>query len=641
MVSVNSAKIIFLGDGEVGKTYTLKRLLNGGKKATDKDTYPTQTTHGVLIKPYHFTDINGHYNIKLWDFGGQQIMHSMHRCFLTERSCYVVMISTRTDRDLLEQARYWLRTVSSFAPDSPVILLVNQWTKNLIGVDEYRLREEFANLKQFLYFSVVDAEDETFLALKDAIAEQVRQLDGYGMEFPKSWHELMTDLENEKRYYIPKGTYYQKCFEKGLMYEDTAREGIYEWLLDWFNDMGVCFSYHKNSNSQILDNYELLNPQWLTRAAYVLINFGKQESDNGILTRKQIETILKVTEPLDFDDLGSVSYEPEQIEYILEILRKFQISYQLPDGRELIPVLCDDNSSGSARPEWFVPDEMQHTSYEFQYEYLPDTIIHRLMIFCYQSHYSVRYRWRKGMTVDFDSDDSSRLTAVIDSGSDNRSITIEIYSDGRIPCWQFLSKLREEILQINADINLHAKDFINMETNGIRDRFSVEAVLKKRARGWKVIPADNYDGDYKISEILGSAYGPVNAAFIEEISLSQKGMIDNDSFDRILSRFDELFNAIGQISDRQKDMQIYQYLTTDQLDERFIESIQNQETMLALLNTLNSQPSKFKELGTKLLSGLAVTADIVSLVEVANPGLSLKVCEKVSEVIQVILRLQM
>jgi hypothetical protein len=221
----------------------------------------------------------------------------------------------------------------------------------------------------------VDAEDETFLTLKDAIAEQVRQLDGYGMEFPKSWHELMTDLENEKRYYIAKGTYYQKCFEKGLLYEDSAREGIYEWLLDWFNDLGVCFSYHKNSNSQILDNYELLNPQWLTRAAYVLINYGKQESDNGILTRKQIETILKETEPLDFDDLGSVSYEPEQIEYILEILRKFQISYQLPDGRELIPVLCDDNSSGSARPEWFVQDEMQHTSYEFQYEYLPDTII--------------------------------------------------------------------------------------------------------------------------------------------------------------------------------------------------------------------------------------------------------------------------
>jgi hypothetical protein len=284
---------------------------------------------------------------------------------------------------------------------------------------------------------------------------------------------------------------------------------------------------------------------------------------------------------------------------------------------------------------------MQHTSYEFQYEYLPDTIIHRLMIFCYQSHYHVRYRWRRGMSVDFGSDDTSRLTAVIDSGSDNRSITIEIYSDGRIPCWQFLSKLREEILQINEEINLKAKDFINMETDGIRDRFSVEAVLKKRARGWEVIPADNYDGDYKISEILGSAYGPVNAAFIEKFSVSQKGQIDKDSLDRILSRLNELFNAIGQISDRQKDMQIYQYLTKDWLDERLAEAIQNQEMMLALLNTLNSQPSKLKELGKKLLSGLAVTADIVTLVEAANPGTSHKVCEKVSEVIQVILRLQM
>ena len=67
------------------------------------------------------------------------------------------------------------------------------------------------------------------------------------------------------------------CFERGLRYEDNNEEGIYEWLLDWFNDLGICFSYHKNTNSQRLDNYELLNPQWLTRAAYVLINKGKED----------------------------------------------------------------------------------------------------------------------------------------------------------------------------------------------------------------------------------------------------------------------------------------------------------------------------------------------------------------------------
>ena len=638
-VSVNSAKIIFLGDGEVGKTYTLKRLLNQGKKAINENMYPTQTTHGVLIKPYSVNDGDENYGIKLWDFGGQQIMHSMHRCFLTERSCYVVIISTRTDRDLLGQARYWLRTVNSFAPDSPVIVLVNQWTKNLIKVDEFRLREEFKNIQQFLYFSVVDAEDDEFLSLKNAIIEQVRKLDCYGLEFPKSWYELMTDLENDTHDLISKRTYYQKCFEKGLRYEDNADEGIYEWLLDWFNDLGVCFSYHKKSNSQILDNYELLNPQWLTRAAYVLINNGMKEADNGILTRQQIESVLSDTEPLDFDDLGRVSYKSSQIEYILEILRKFQISYQLPDRRELIPVLCDENSSGSIQPEWFDQNEMQHTSYEFHYEYLPDTIIHRLMIFCYQSHFHVRYRWRKGMTVDFSSDDSSRLTAVIDSGNDRQSITIDIYSDGRIPCWQFLSKLREEIIQINTEINLKANDYINMETDGIKDRFSVEAVLKKRARGWTVLPADKYDGDYQISDILGSAYGPVNAAFIEKLSVSQKGTINSDSINQILSILGQLMRIIEKIDDRSKNIEIVQYNLKDQITDEFANVLQKQDAVIALLDTLNKEPSLYNKARKGILSGVAVTADIVTLITAANPDLPASICENAAIVLEKLIQM--
>ena len=636
-ISVNSAKIIFLGDGGVGKTYTLKRLLNDGKKATGENPYLTQTTHGVLIKHHHVTDGDGHYNIKLWDFGGQQIMHSMHRCFLTERSCYVIIISTRTDRDLLEQARYWLRTVSSFAPGSPVIVLVNQWTKNLVKVDEFRLRGEFKNIQKFLYFSIVEAEDEVFLSLRDSIFDQVHQLDCYGMEFPKSWYKLMTELENSTKNYITKTDYYLKCFKKGIRYEVNNEEGIYEWLLDWFNDLGVCFSYHKNSNSQILDHYELLNPQWLTRATYVLINKGKEKSNNGILTKEEIQSILSETDSLDFDDLGCVSYEEREIDYILEVLRKYMISYQLPDGRELIPVLCDEDSSGSVPPSWFSPNKMQHTSYEFRYEYLPDTIIHRLMIFCYLSHYHVRYRWRKGMKVDFSSDDTSRLTAVIDSGNNNQSVSIDIYSDGHIPCWQFLSKLREEILQINAQLNLEAKDFINMEMGGIRDSFPVYAVLMARARGLDSFPALTYNGDYKISDILGSAYGTANAAIIEKVSVLQKGKINIDTLNQILSMHEQLENAIIKLDDRIRDIQIHQYLMKDEIIGELAKAFRNQEEITALLNTLTKKPSNIKSLAKKALSGIAVTADLVTLVEAANPGLVKKTCKNAAGLLEKLL----
>lgn len=608
-VSINSAKIIFLGDGEVGKTYTLKRLLNGGKKATDESTYPTKTTHGILIKPFSVVEGDVQYDIKLWDFGGQQIMHSMHRCFLTERSCYVIILSTRTDRDLMGQARYWLRTVNSFAPNSPVIVLVNQWTKNQIKVDETRLRHEFRNISEFLYFSVVEAEDDVFLTLKSSVMEHVRQLDSYGMEFPGSWYELMTDLEKESRNYISKNTYHRMCFERGLRYEDNNEEGIYEWLLDWFNDLGICFSYHKNTNSQRLDNYELLNPQWLTRAAYVIINSGGSIAENGILTKAQIEEVLKNTDSLDFDDMGMVSYEAFEIDYILEILRKFRISYRLPDGRELIPVLCCENSSGNIKPEWFIPGEMKHTSYELQYEYLPDTIIHRLMIFCYQSHYNVRDRWRKGMRVDFNNDEYAGITAVIDSGSENQSITIDIYSDGIIPCWVMLKKLRDEILSINTELKLKADDYIVMETDGIKDKFSVDAVLKRRARGKTDYPAEKYDGDYEISDILGSAYGTANTAVIEKILESTSEVLTVEKINQIIDYFNQLSKALDGITERSKNIELQAYQTKDLVTESIL---QNKEVSKELLRILTEKDN--------LKSKLAVSSDIITLVQALFPG---------------------
>lgn len=175
--------------------------------------------------------------------------------------CYVVILSTRTNRDLLEQARYWLRTVNSVAPNAPVIILINQWTKYPVIVDEIRLREEFGNIKEFLYLSVAEADDESFLTLSDSILKQVRQMDYYGMEVPRSWYDLMTDLEYESGNYISKAAFFRMCFEKGLELYGHNNESFYEWLLDWFNDLGVCFSYHMNASSHILDNYILLNPQ--------------------------------------------------------------------------------------------------------------------------------------------------------------------------------------------------------------------------------------------------------------------------------------------------------------------------------------------------------------------------------------------
>ena len=83
----------FLGDGGVGKSYTIRRIRNGCKKAD----YQTEQTPGVEILDYTVPKDGDDYTIHFWDFGGQEILHSMHRCFLTDQTCYVVTVRTRDD----------------------------------------------------------------------------------------------------------------------------------------------------------------------------------------------------------------------------------------------------------------------------------------------------------------------------------------------------------------------------------------------------------------------------------------------------------------------------------------------------------------------------------------------------------------
>ncbi len=147
--SIRESKVIFLGDGGVGKSFTIQRLLHGG----DAGDYPTEVTPGIDISDYHVQQPDRDFHIHFWDFGGQEIMHAMHRCFLTTRTCYVVVVCNRM-RDLTGQARYWLNNINSFAEGSPVILAINLWDDiPTWELDSTRLHREFPNLVQIIPYS--------------------------------------------------------------------------------------------------------------------------------------------------------------------------------------------------------------------------------------------------------------------------------------------------------------------------------------------------------------------------------------------------------------------------------------------------------------------------------------------------------
>ena len=497
-VGVNEGKVIFLGDGNVGKSYTIQRILHDGKPGA----YKTDMTPGISINRFPVEQKERHFDIQFWDFGGQEVMHAMHRCFLTHRTCYVVMVTDRQP-DLDGRARYWLRNIDSFASGSDVLLVVNHWEDYASNeeLNYNQLHTDFSNLLGSITVSAKCASQEEFYDLTEKIIDMASKLDSTSMEFPKQWDHIRQELmqmAEKGTNYIDQNQYFQICENNGL--EDA---NIRKWLLEWFNDLGTCFSYHQDAAKQDLTEYKVLNPRWLTNAIYILILNGRKFTKNGVICREGIEHLLE--NPTN-GTLSDVKYNTAECGYVLEVMRKFTLSYAVSKEEEFIPALCPNETPKDLYPVSFET----HLKYEREYAYLPDSVVHQLMIYCYR-YLKLDKCWRKGMCIELP---TSGLTAVISMGSSDRLLTIDVYSYGCGQLWELLQPILDAVERINDRLNLKAKDYVWPETiiDGqiYTDRFELDHLLSLKQGNKKRLPKDHIAGkevDHSIDDLLYRIYG--------------------------------------------------------------------------------------------------------------------------------------
>ena len=87
---LNEAKVILVGQGAVGKTSLVKRLL------FDEFDPQEQKTEGIDHPALGRCKADGQeIKLNVWDFGGQEIMHATHQFFLTKRSLYLLVLDSR------------------------------------------------------------------------------------------------------------------------------------------------------------------------------------------------------------------------------------------------------------------------------------------------------------------------------------------------------------------------------------------------------------------------------------------------------------------------------------------------------------------------------------------------------------------
>ena len=360
--TLNEAKLLVVGQGSVGKTSLVNRLLYNQFNSQENKT------EGINIQTWQVGDTQ----LNVWDFGGQEIMHATHQFFLTKRSLYLLVLDTRL-REEENRLEYWLKIIQSFGGDSPVIVVGNKVDQQPLDLDKRGLQIKYSTIKVFVETSCQSGQGIN--DLKAAITEQINQMEHVKDELPLSWFELKTQIEDMDKDYIPYPEYQQLCQDKGINNKQSQQT-----LIGFLHDLGVVLNFRDDPR---LEDTNILNPVWVTNGVYQILNDRALMLDHkGILDRSMLSRIL-----------DSEQYPKSKQLFIIDMMRKFELCFDLePDKRFLIPDLLSKEEPDTG--EW-------NNALAFQYHYniLPGSIISRFIVRANQLISRKTY-WRSGAVLD-------------------------------------------------------------------------------------------------------------------------------------------------------------------------------------------------------------------------------------------------
>lgn len=332
--------------------------------------------------------------LNVWDFGGQEIMHATHQFFLTTRSLYLVVLSGRAgsaDTD----ADYWLRIVASFAPDSPVIVVLNQIAQDPFDLDQAALTQKYPNIRGFVRTDCAD--DVGLDELLAAILHTTGNLTDLRVNFPAAWFGIKDRLAGMTENYLTFERYREICQELGE-HEGQAQEQ----LADYLHSLGIALNYRDDPR---LRDTHVLNPHWVTEGIYAILNSRLAAAQHGEITVPDLARIL---------DPGR--YPPQRHAFLLDLMRRFELCFPYADDPDqyLVADLLPKQQPAEATS---FPIEGA-LRFEYRYPVLPEGLVPRFIVRSHV-HSTDQPRWRNGALLRWEQNH-----ALVQSDSAGRAVRI-------------------------------------------------------------------------------------------------------------------------------------------------------------------------------------------------------------------------
>jgi internalin A len=264
--ALREVKLIVVGRGGAGKTSLIKRL-----KGEPFDPHEGET-HGINIRKLKLACTDGPVQARVWDFGGQHVLHAMHEFFLTERSLYLLVLGERDDM-AERDAAYWLQLIRSYAGAAPVVVALNKSGGRAREMDRRTLEEKCGPILAWVptECSELDLGKSGIDALSLALAKATDGMEEVRRLFPAKWFGIKKWLGRMKDSYINYNTYAARCAELGE--PDPAKQ---EELAAWLHDLGVALNYGRDPR---LRDTTVLRPDWLANGIYAILRANDTRHD--------------------------------------------------------------------------------------------------------------------------------------------------------------------------------------------------------------------------------------------------------------------------------------------------------------------------------------------------------------------------
>ncbi|HYV10571.1 MAG TPA: COR domain-containing protein [Pyrinomonadaceae bacterium] len=392
---LNEFKLILVGRGGVGKTTLVHRLTAGKYKEFVR-------TPGINITKWPVKIDSDNVQAHIWDFGGQEIMHGTHRFFMTERALYLVLISGREGTED-HDAEYWLSLVRSFAGDVPIIILLNKWDDYQFELNRQLLKEKYG---KNLVFVETDSRSGTGMSqLHERICQLAKKLPGLKAAWPIEWRQIKEELPRKRKSWLTFDDFREFCVKQGI---DQTKDQ--EALADSLHHLGLMLSYRRE---EALRDFGVLNPQWVTKGIYQILNSPQLRKAQGKFTLKDLAEVLP-----------NRSYPKEVHSYLLALMRKFQLCLPLDDRGEkyLIPELLTKEEPELDKE--FPPDDC--LGFEYRYDtVLPEGLLPRFIVETYFLR-EPKLVWRTGAVLE-----RANCRALVRGDVQGRQVVIRVTGVGK------------------------------------------------------------------------------------------------------------------------------------------------------------------------------------------------------------------